>query len=159
MFLHDVLNVRAPRTFWVQTAPTQKCAKHPHVNKAVEKFPPPHQPESLSSEHPAGVAELRTASWVAVLKTHESDESPAGEPPRSGDTALPDRVLRGRRFVTAASRSVQQLVAEPAQPAKANMSEDKHTWDRGPSVGRRQAPMETPVCEMSSCISKRRSLT
>ena len=35
--------------------------------------------------------------------------------------------------MTAACRSEQQLVAVPAQESTANMSEEKHSWDRVPA--------------------------
>ena len=53
---HDVLHARALQTFWVQTAPTQKCAKHPHGSGAVRRF---HRSISRSRRAPHSVLSRR----------------------------------------------------------------------------------------------------
>ena len=70
------------------------------------------------------------------------------------ETECSKQTLRDRRVQkrAAAGRRASTI-------STANMSEDKTLMGASPSVRRRQAPNGSAICETSSCISKRRSLT
>ena len=108
---HDVILARAPQTFWVQTAPTQRCAKHPRGSGAVRSF---HRRISRSRRAPHSLLGRRAQDpHIRVAALLGSRRRAAALP---GHCTLKPSA-QSRRFVTAASGSVQ-LVAAPAQSAK-----------------------------------------
>ena len=137
-----------------------RCAKEwAHSHMVAERWSVFTVPasESPSSDNPAEspcnpaespCSRVASQSTAALIQPIEPPRSrPAGEPPRSVDTAL--RLgAQSRRFATAASRSVQRSQRSswsPSQPSQcsswsprqhgqpSNMSEEKISWDRIPA--------------------------
>ena len=96
---NDALRVRAPQTFGVQAASTKVC-KTLTWWRSSEEFPLPHQSESPSSRTAnQSRRTLRVLQRAAALRGQRA----------------PRLSAQSRRFITAASRSMQQVVAAPAQ--------------------------------------------
>ena len=119
--------MRAPQTFWVQTAPTQRCAKHPHGSRAVRSF---HRRISWSRRAPHSLLSRR--AQVPQIRVRRTLRVPPVSRHAPGtlhsETECSGQTLRNRRVWkhAAAGRSARTT-------STANMSEDKHTWYRVPA--------------------------
>ena len=114
---HDVLYARATQTFWVQTATTQRCAKHTHGSGAVRSF---HRRISRSRRAPHSLLGRR------ALRVPPASRRAQGT--LHSETECSRQTLRDRRVWKRAAAG-----RRASTTSTANMSEDKHTWDRVPA--------------------------
>ena len=96
----------------------KECNPKPHGRQKRRLDTRPSQVQPRVRERPSSAQPLESPRSRPANQSRPHSESPADEAPRSVDTAALRLGAQSKRFVTAASESVQQLVAEPAQSAQ-----------------------------------------